>query len=168
MAKSKSSQGASGARRKPAPSLYQHISSFKPQFSTRVDDVLHFSKTLTWRSEIIPDKSKGTLTTSLLYSQGSDIYEIDTTLPLKTSTTTTKKVTTRRSLQPPQIQSMVMLSKMLRGNHCAQSGFTRAKQSQKCNTWKAQTTVRRLRCPRTALWHGSEMRSRFPFISYRK
>lgn len=84
MAKSKSSQGASGARRKPAPSLYQHISSFKPQFSTRVDDVLHFSKTLTWRSEIIPDKSKGTLTTSLLYSQGSDIYEIDTTLPLKT------------------------------------------------------------------------------------
>ncbi|CAI4998492.1 BEM_collapsed_G0053170.mRNA.1.CDS.1 [Saccharomyces cerevisiae] len=84
MAKSKSNQGASGARRKPAPSLYQHISSFKPQFSTRVDDVLHFSKTLTWRSEIIPDKSKGTLTTSLLYSQGSDIYEIDTTLPLKT------------------------------------------------------------------------------------
>ena len=84
MAKSKSSQGASGARRKPAPSLYLHISSFKPQFSTRVDDVLHFSKTLTWRSEIIPDKSKGTLTTSLLYSQGSDIYEIDTTLPLKT------------------------------------------------------------------------------------
>ena len=84
MAKSKSNQGASGARHKPAPSLYQHISSFKPQFSTRVDDVLHFSKTLTWRSEIIPDKSKGTLTTSLLYSQGSDIYEIDTTLPLKT------------------------------------------------------------------------------------
>lgn len=84
MVKSKSNQGASGARRKPAPSLYQHISSFKPQFSARVDDVLHFSKTVAWRSEIIPDKSKGTLTTSLLYSQGSDIYEIDATLPLKT------------------------------------------------------------------------------------
>lgn len=54
----------------------------KPKFITRVDDVLHFTKTLTFRSEIIPNKAKGTLTASLLYSQGSDIYEIDCDLPL--------------------------------------------------------------------------------------
>ncbi|CCD24949.1 uncharacterized protein NDAI_0E01330 [Naumovozyma dairenensis CBS 421] len=54
----------------------------KPKFVSRVDDVLHFTKTMTFRSEIIPDKSKGTLSTSLLYSQGSDIYEIDCALPL--------------------------------------------------------------------------------------
>ncbi|CCF59223.1 hypothetical protein KAFR_0G01890 [Kazachstania africana CBS 2517] len=68
--------------RKPASSLYHHISSVKPTFMTRVDDVLHFAKTITFRSEIIPDKKKKTLTTSLLYSQGSDIYELECVLPL--------------------------------------------------------------------------------------
>lgn len=65
-----------------APSLYHHISSFKPKFITRIDDVLKFHKTITFRSEIIPDKDRGLLTTSLLYSQGSNIYEIDCNLPL--------------------------------------------------------------------------------------
>ncbi|CCK67996.1 WD40 repeat domain-containing protein KNAG_0A03080 [Huiozyma naganishii CBS 8797] len=66
--------------RRSAPSLYHHISSVKPQFMTRVGDEL--DKTIAFRSEIIPDKAKETLTTSLLYSQGSDIYEIDCALPL--------------------------------------------------------------------------------------
>mgnify|MGYP003365615464 CR=1 FL=1 len=68
--------------RRGTPSLYHHLSMFKPKFTSRVDNVLHYDKTVTFRSEIIPDKAKGTLSTSLLYSQGSDIYEIDCSLPL--------------------------------------------------------------------------------------
>lgn len=68
--------------RKSAPSLYHHFSSFKPSFVTSIDNVMKLHKTITFRSEIIPDKERGFLTTSLLYSQGSDIYEIDCNLPL--------------------------------------------------------------------------------------
>lgn len=68
--------------RRSAPSLYHHISSFKPKFIRRMDDTEKLHKSITFRSEIIPDKNRGLLTTSLLYSQGSDIYEIDCNLPL--------------------------------------------------------------------------------------
>jgi len=69
--------------RRGTPSLYHHLSMLKPSFVSRVDNVLHYDKTITFRSEIIPDKAKGILSTSLLYSQGSDIYEIDCSLPLE-------------------------------------------------------------------------------------
>lgn len=65
-----------------SPALYNHISSFRPKFINRISNVSQFDKTVMFRSEIIPDKEKGTLTTSLLYSQGSDIYEVDCALPL--------------------------------------------------------------------------------------
>lgn len=68
--------------KKSVPFLYQHISSFKPKFETRVDDILKFDKRLTFSNKVVPDRKKGLLTTSVLYSQGSDIYEIDCDLPL--------------------------------------------------------------------------------------
>lgn len=67
---------------KSAPSLYHHLSSFRPSFISSIDNVRKLHKTITFRSEIIPDKKRGFLTTSLLCSQGSDIYEIDCNLPL--------------------------------------------------------------------------------------
>lgn len=68
--------------KKSIPLLYNHISSFKPKFDTRFDDILKFDKRFTFTNKIIPDKEKGLLSTSALYSQGSDIYEIDCALPL--------------------------------------------------------------------------------------
>lgn len=70
--------------RKGTSSLYNHLSTMKPNFAMRIDNVLNYDKTITFRSEIIPDKKKGTLSTSVLYSQGSDIFEIDCELPLET------------------------------------------------------------------------------------
>lgn len=68
--------------KKSVPSLYQHISSLKPKFDTRVDNILKFDKRLIFTNEVVPDKTKGLLTTNVLYSQGSDIYEIGCALPL--------------------------------------------------------------------------------------
>ncbi|QLL30937.1 hypothetical protein HG536_0A07520 [Torulaspora globosa] len=68
--------------KKTVPFLYQHISSVRPKFSSRVDDALKSEKRLTFSDKVIPDKKKGLLSTSVLYSQGSDIYEIDCELPL--------------------------------------------------------------------------------------
>ena len=63
-------------------SSYEHISSFKPKFLQRVDNVLHHSKAVTFSSNVVPDTDKGTLSTSLIYSQGSDIYELGCEFPL--------------------------------------------------------------------------------------
>ncbi|KAK5780018.1 uncharacterized protein PWA37_001607 [Arxiozyma heterogenica] len=68
--------------RRSTPSLYHHLSSFKPSFISSVDNMRKLHKTIIFRSEVIPDKERGFLSTSLLYSQGSDIYEIDCNLPL--------------------------------------------------------------------------------------
>lgn len=63
-------------------STYEHISTLKPKFVSRVDNILHQDKTFTFTNKIIPDKKTASLNTSVLYSQGSDIYEIDCALPL--------------------------------------------------------------------------------------
>lgn len=68
--------------KKSVPFLYQHISSVRPKFSSRVDDALKSEKRLTFSDKVIPDKKKGLLSTTALYSQGSDVYEIDCDLPL--------------------------------------------------------------------------------------
>lgn len=68
--------------KKSVPFLYQHISSVRPRFDSRVEDTSKFEKRLTFTDKVVPDKKKGLLTTSVLYSQGSDIYEVDCDLPL--------------------------------------------------------------------------------------
>ncbi|QLQ81458.1 hypothetical protein HG537_0F02190 [Torulaspora globosa] len=68
--------------KKTVPFLYQHISSVRPKFSSRTDDILKSEKRLTFSDKVVPDKKKGLLSTSALYSQGSDIYEIECDLPL--------------------------------------------------------------------------------------
>lgn len=65
------------------PKSYEYISSLKPRFTQRVDNVFHHDKAFTFSNKIIPQE--GTLGTSVIYSQGSDIYEIDCALPLGTA-----------------------------------------------------------------------------------
>ena len=62
------------------PSSYEHISSLKPRFISRVDS--HQDKSITFSNKIVPDKDDSALKTSIIYSQGSDIYEIDCALPM--------------------------------------------------------------------------------------
>lgn len=68
--------------KKSIPSIYQHISTFKPSFTSRIYDTESIPKTMTFTHELVPDKEQGTLTTSVLYSQGSDIFEVPCSLPL--------------------------------------------------------------------------------------
>ncbi|CCH59238.1 hypothetical protein TBLA_0B04000 [Henningerozyma blattae CBS 6284] len=62
---------------------YEHISSYKPIFQTSVNNVSRFRKTITFTDNVVPDTDDNTLTTQLLYSQGSNVYEIDCVLPLE-------------------------------------------------------------------------------------
>ena len=48
-----------------------------------MDNVLHQRKSLTFSNVVVPDKKNNTLTSSVIYSQGSDIYEIDFAVPLQ-------------------------------------------------------------------------------------
>ena len=64
------------------PSLYQHISTFKPSYTTLFDSTSKIPKVVAFTHKIAPNREKGTLTASMLCSQGSDIYEIDFQLPL--------------------------------------------------------------------------------------
>ena len=67
------------------PSLYHHVSTVKPKLSSFGNGpglLPRIHNSITFRSEIIPDTARGTLTTGVLYSHGSDIYEIDCALPL--------------------------------------------------------------------------------------
>lgn len=72
------------------PLTYEHISSLKPKFVSRVDSTLHQDKSITFSNKIVPDKETNSINTSLIYSQGSDIYEIDCSLPI--DDTITEKV----------------------------------------------------------------------------
>ncbi|CAR28559.1 ZYRO0F06776p [Zygosaccharomyces rouxii] len=68
--------------KKSVPSLYQHVSFFKPQLDARLGDVLQFEKRFTFNNEVIPDQKRGVLNTGLFYSVGSNIYKLDCSLPL--------------------------------------------------------------------------------------
>lgn len=68
--------------KKSVPSLYQHISYLKPRFNNHLEDPSQLEKKFAFTSEVVPDKRKGVLTTGLLYSLGSDIYKLDSCLPL--------------------------------------------------------------------------------------
>ena len=70
------------------PSLYHHVSTVRPKLSSWgwAGSTLTYSQFDSFRSEIIPDTARGTLTTGVLYSHGSDIYEIDCALPLSSFT----------------------------------------------------------------------------------
>lgn len=62
------------------PSSYEHISSLKPRFISRVH--ANQDKSITFSNKIVPDKDDSALKTSIIYSQGSDIYEIECALPM--------------------------------------------------------------------------------------
>lgn len=76
--------------KKSIPSLYQHISTFKPSFTSRIEGIEKIPKNVVFTHKVVPDKEKGTLTTSLLCTQGSDVYEVDCQLPLGLHTTSEK------------------------------------------------------------------------------
>lgn len=63
------------------PNLYQHISEFTPKFVNKLS-AGHADRTLAWRHDVIPDKSNKNFSTTLIYSQGSDIYEFKGVFPL--------------------------------------------------------------------------------------
>lgn len=67
------------ANRKP---LYQHISKFTPRFVSKLNHASELERTLTWRPDIVPDKDSNNFTTTLVYSQGSNIYEFEAEFPL--------------------------------------------------------------------------------------
>ncbi|KOG96178.1 Ume1p [Saccharomyces eubayanus] len=68
--------------KKSIPSLYQHISSLKPNFSSNVNETSTTPKSLVFTNDKACDKAKGTLTAPLLYSQGSEIFEVECVMPL--------------------------------------------------------------------------------------
>lgn len=68
--------------KKSVPSLYQHITTIKPSYTRLFEGAERIPKVVAFTHKIVPDREKGTFTTSLLCSQGSDIYEVDFQLPL--------------------------------------------------------------------------------------
>ncbi|SCV05784.1 LANO_0H15104g1_1 [Lachancea nothofagi CBS 11611] len=68
--------------KKAVPSLYQHISTFKPSYTTQFESVEKIPKVVAFTHKIAPDRDNGTMTASMLCSQGSDIYEVEFQLPL--------------------------------------------------------------------------------------
>ncbi|SCV03158.1 LAMI_0H05930g1_1 [Lachancea mirantina] len=74
--------------KKSIPSLYQHISSFKPAFTTLFDNSDKIPKAVTFSHKIEPDREKGILNASLLCSQGSEVFEVEFQLPLGLHTVT--------------------------------------------------------------------------------
>ncbi|KAL3232664.1 Transcriptional modulator WTM2 [Nakaseomyces bracarensis] len=61
---------------------YEHISSMKPRFISRAFSPESQQKSVAFSNELIPDTDNGVLKTKLLYSQGSDIFELDCSYPL--------------------------------------------------------------------------------------
>ncbi|CCK72239.1 uncharacterized protein KNAG_0J01580 [Huiozyma naganishii CBS 8797] len=71
--------------KKTIPSLYKHISTFKPaisQGSAVLEDEKELKRAIVFTDKLVPDKNNGTLSTSVLCSQGSNIYTFETFLPL--------------------------------------------------------------------------------------
>lgn len=68
--------------KKAIPTFYEHISTFKPNFSKTISKQCKLQKTIAFSDKVFPDKSKGTLTTSVLFAQGNNVYEIDVILPI--------------------------------------------------------------------------------------
>lgn len=68
--------------KKAVPTFYQHISTFKPSLQKHVTNQSKIQKTVAFTDKIFPDRTKGTLTTSVLLALGNDIYEIDVILPI--------------------------------------------------------------------------------------
>lgn len=68
--------------KKSIPSLYQHISSLKPIFGSGVDESPSTLRSIVFTNDSSCNKSKGVLSVPLLYSQGSEIFEVDCIVPL--------------------------------------------------------------------------------------
>ena len=63
---------------------YEHISSIKPRFISRAFAAENQLKSLAFSNELVPDTDAHELKTKLLYSQGSEIYELECAYPLIT------------------------------------------------------------------------------------
>ncbi|CAI4038900.1 hypothetical protein SMKI_06G2520 [Saccharomyces mikatae IFO 1815] len=68
--------------KKSIPSLYQHISSLKPILGPEIDDFPSIPRSLVFTNDKECNKAKGVLNAPLLYSQGSNIFEVDCIVPL--------------------------------------------------------------------------------------
>lgn len=62
---------------------YNHISSFVPTFQTSVNNVARLRKNISFSDDVVPDEETNTLSTSLLYALGSNVYEVVVELPLQ-------------------------------------------------------------------------------------
>lgn len=69
------------------PSTYEHISYLKSKSVSCVDNILHEDKSSIFSNKIVPDKETNTINTSIIYSQGSDIFEINCSLPINDTST---------------------------------------------------------------------------------
>ena len=64
------------------PSFYQHISTFKPQFSKAPENLPQLTKSLVFSDRIEENIKDGLLEISGFYSLGNEIYEFKSMLPL--------------------------------------------------------------------------------------
>lgn len=65
---------------------YHHISKFTPKLKERVSSqaLPSIPKALVWRTSVAPDKENDSVATELCYAQGSNIYELECSLPFNT------------------------------------------------------------------------------------
>lgn len=70
--------------KKSLPSLYQHITTLQPSFSSKVEELNNVQKTVTFSDEVKLNREKGLLESTLYYSLAGDVYEIALELPLGT------------------------------------------------------------------------------------
>ena len=72
--------------KKSVPSLYEHIACRQPSFNSEIEEKGGISpfNTVLFNQSISEFSEKGLVSTSLYYSQGSNIYEIKVQLPLGT------------------------------------------------------------------------------------
>ena len=72
--------------KKSVPSLYEHIACLQPSFNSEIEEKGGISpfNTVLFNQSISEFSEKGLVSTSLYYSQGSNIYEIKVQLPLGT------------------------------------------------------------------------------------
>lgn len=68
--------------KKTVPSLYKHIITLKPRYSTPSISNNSLYQTVVFSKKVVPNTANGTLNTTMYMSTGSEIYDIDSVMPL--------------------------------------------------------------------------------------
>ncbi|CCE62754.1 hypothetical protein TPHA_0D01130 [Tetrapisispora phaffii CBS 4417] len=84
--------------KKTVPSLYNHITTRKPiylspQVNHSVNNFSKIKKTICFTDKVIPQKDSGILETSVLYSQGYEVFELGFELPLGAYAKSSERIT---------------------------------------------------------------------------